>query len=295
MEQRLHHQRPQDRANRGDVDQRDAGTQGSAVPSSIRSEDGNLILYLFPQLHESEGNNFYTRALAPVSCAGGTRVDFAQYLWNRNLLSVARRLVALKKHGCAVRVSLTKSRTDGAIRDTLARGQVPVRWSDTPNQSYYSHEKVIAISGRYGGKHVETIFEGSLNLTIGFIHGFDDNMLRVVDARRDGTYARTLAAFNSLWKYSTPAPLWSRWKVRYHQGNHHLWGTLSPSSANRHRRVVLEQKKSGHWRRVSTKVTGPHGSLVVKLGGHRTGTWRFHAPATHGLRATNSKTVKVKR
>jgi len=269
----------------------DGMTKHQTKSFSGKISAGALELYLFPRQGDTSTHNFFTDMLTPVSCAGGTKVDLMTYDWRKTMVSVAQRLAALSRAGCAVRVITYSTRTDPAVLQTLQRGGVPTHYSDhtTGGTAYLSHTKLIAIAGRYGGKSVYTTIQGSANVALGSVKVYDDNMVRVKNDR--AVYDTYAGQFNRVWKAgrtvpTVPTTLTGSYSPTAVAGRLRAAGGAVPG-----RTVRLQRYHSGGWHNVRTATTDANGRVKWSIA-LRDPIRLVFAGATN-LRAKNSATMRL--
>ncbi|MGZ4483924.1 MAG: phospholipase D-like domain-containing protein [Nocardioidaceae bacterium] len=181
----------------------------SAPPRPVANLPGVQLLF-FPDPVTGKSDDFFSRVFANTECKGAapgsgshghTVIRFASSLWRGNRADVARRLVRLSDRGCNVELLLQVHKTDPKILTTLLQGQVRMRRTDEDGRAVNNHSKFIAISGvHYGRRGTNTVYTGSLNVTLNGTRYSDDHMLRVLDRRT--VYAAYARRFATIWARS---------------------------------------------------------------------------------------------
>jgi hypothetical protein len=154
------------------------------------------------------------KRLRAVDCAaapgygnkGRTRIRIMMYAWMRSRSYLADRVAYLKRQGCDIRV-ITSVSSSRVVRIIKAAG-IPTRSADydlVENAegelvvNFYSHLKVMALDGTYGGQSVRTVWTGSENWSgISFMN--DELILHLTG---DKVHAKYVNHFDLLWKRYT--------------------------------------------------------------------------------------------
>jgi len=134
--------------------------------------EGDAKLYFYP---EARSDNTLLAQLSNITRCSGTRVDVAVYQFTD--ASVARKLAALKKAGCAVRVALTAIPGYKTTVKNLKGIKVKVIPYDQTNG--YLHSKELLIHGYYSGKMSYLTFMGSINFTSTGLHSNDEDQVKI--------------------------------------------------------------------------------------------------------------------
>lgn len=134
---------------------------------------------------------------------GHTVIRIAMYAWNGERGKyLADQVAQLKRQGCKIRTIL--SVPGGGVVLRLRNAGVEMRsadWNYLPTGvvNFYSHLKVMTLSGTYKGKKTRTIWTGSENWSpMSFLN---DEL--TIELSKKSTYDAYLARFNSLWADST--------------------------------------------------------------------------------------------
>ena len=159
----------------------------AAVPEPFVSN--GIKYYFFPRA----GTNVFSRVLNATTCKGvtgdaGTNgrtvVRMVTSLWDSGRIGVARRLIALSRAGCDVRVTVQSYRTTQPVLTLLRNSHIKIRKSDTVDYTKGNHSKYLAVSGNVlGDRSDNTVVTGSVNLTPSDSVGCTNNMIRIIDSR----------------------------------------------------------------------------------------------------------------
>ncbi len=167
---------------------------------------GDYRLWFYPTPVGTRRNQLYNILLSNIRCPRRrpTVVRVSTSLWSTTMARAARRLVALQRYGCVVRVSLQSDHTDPLIVEILRRGHVRSRFSDVDEDgqaggSTNSHSKFITINGRYLRSDVRSVTTGSLNMSRPGSRTSDNNMIWIGGQRAHAAY---VAAFDDVWEQS---------------------------------------------------------------------------------------------
>jgi hypothetical protein len=100
-------------------------------------------------------------------------------------------------------MTFKRQETPRSIIRTARKEHVPYRFSNETRDGIerWSHDKVIAIQGRYKGKRISTVFSGSLNPNMFEITQCDESMIRVKNSR--SVYNAFEGQFNTIWRRGT--------------------------------------------------------------------------------------------
>jgi phosphatidylserine/phosphatidylglycerophosphate/cardiolipin synthase-like enzyme len=110
--------------------------------------------------------------LKATSCRRGDKIRVSMFIWSYNRIALAKRLAYLNRHGCDVRVVLTRSKNGGAgagkrviaaLRSGPAKGRMHVY--DANVRGMYMHAKSTVISARVHGRHQDITLAGSANFS----------------------------------------------------------------------------------------------------------------------------------
>lgn len=119
--------------------------------------------------------------LQRVSCKGGGTIRVGMYGWTGYRTAIARRLVALRKAGCDVKVAIDGRYAVPAVREILTSGRVPTYDTrNTPRR--YVHWKTTVIDARIGATVRHRVYAGSANFTGAAIRSNTDVILRIDSA-----------------------------------------------------------------------------------------------------------------
>jgi len=141
----------------------------------------NYWLYFFPDRKSKPGHDYHSSTLSNIKCKtskGRTLIEQNIAIANRK--DIAKRLVALYKQGCDVRVNVHLDRTSKAIKKILFEGGVPTHVRSRAQGDLSVHSKSVIISGKQYNKFVKTVYTGSTNLTNDSTIG-DNNNIRIVN------------------------------------------------------------------------------------------------------------------
>lgn len=185
----------------------DGIVKGTGRTFSAGTDAGEVSLYLFPRPKDTGTNNFYTQALAPVRCSGGTRIDLMTFDWRSNMRPLVDKLGALRLLGCDVRVVLNSQRADSNIIKALQRQKIATRFSDNAaaGKKYLSHAKLLSVHGYYGSSWVASTWTGSANIALGSLRSYDDNFIRVKNDK--SVYDSYRAQMNRVWAAGRHIPV----------------------------------------------------------------------------------------
>jgi hypothetical protein len=173
----------------------------AAVPEPFVSN--GIKYYFFPRA----GTNVFSRVLNATTCRGATGdagtggrtvVRMVSSLWDSGRIGVARRLIALSRAGCDVRVTVQSYRTTEPVLKLLRDSHIRVRKSDTVDYTKGNHSKYLAVSGNVlGNRSDNTVVTGSVNLTPSDTVGCTNNMIRILDSR--SAFAEYSQNFDRIW------------------------------------------------------------------------------------------------
>ncbi|MBA2464574.1 MAG: hypothetical protein H0V42_06320 [Nocardioidaceae bacterium] len=140
------------------------------------------------------------RGAAPGTGADGrTVIRIAMHAWNGSRgIALARQVAELGRAGCDIAILYGKG-MGRAVATTLRLAGVPVR--DSLHDGRRVHQKVMLLSGRYGGQRdVDLVWTGSHNWSDRSLRN-DEVMLRVAGRPVVEAY---LANFARMWRLAAP-------------------------------------------------------------------------------------------
>ena len=164
-----------------------------AAKSYVLSLKGDRTRYDFPSATSASGKYrlaFFPRKNLPVdpvlntlrdvTCGGGGKIRVAMHLWTFRRLALARRLVALKKARCDVKVLYDAGVTDEVVRDVLRKGGVPAYNTHIGGaDGMYVHTKTTILSARVNGTRRNYVYTGSPNFSWAARHLNSESLLRI--------------------------------------------------------------------------------------------------------------------
>lgn len=133
--------------------------------------------------------------LRDISCTRGAREVSAMFAVIQRA-DVRAELGRLSRSGCRVRVLTSRDTVENWMQATLPTGTLP----DKAVRTVLTHDKMLAVHARFGGKPTHLVLTGTSNTTCGGLLYNDEVMLRVVDDR--WLYEQYLAHFDDAFAHS---------------------------------------------------------------------------------------------
>jgi phosphatidylserine/phosphatidylglycerophosphate/cardiolipin synthase-like enzyme len=161
----------------------------------------------YPHPGTTRANDPVMQRLNAVRCAatggtganGHTVIRIEMYAWTGTRGKyIADKVVSLKRHGCNIRVIL--SRGGHVVAQTLRQAGIGVRTADVDTNhngvlEHFTHEKLMTLSGTFENKATRVVWTGSENWADISTQN-DEVVLRVPLA---SAYADYIQQFNSVW------------------------------------------------------------------------------------------------
>lgn len=119
-------------------------------------------------------------ALKATSSAKGCRIRLAMYVWSGSRIAAARRLAALKAHGCDIEVAIARDTANADVLAVLKAAKIPTY--DTQTGGGYMHGKATVIHGKVDGVYRDYVYTGSMNFTYSATHTNSETLLRISSA-----------------------------------------------------------------------------------------------------------------
>jgi phosphatidylserine/phosphatidylglycerophosphate/cardiolipin synthase-like enzyme len=167
----------------------------------------------YPHPGTTKANDAVMQRLNAVRCAatggtganGHTVIRIEMYAWTGTRGKyIADKVVGLKRHGCNIRVIL--SRGGHVVAQTLRRAGVGVRTADVDRNGngvleHFTHEKVMTLSGTFEKKATRVVWTGSEN----WADLSPQNDEVVLRAPLASAYRAYVQQFDSVWNSHTHA------------------------------------------------------------------------------------------
>jgi phosphatidylserine/phosphatidylglycerophosphate/cardiolipin synthase-like enzyme len=187
----------------------------------VSATTGRYQSSFYPHPHTTRKNDPLMRRLEKIRChavghtgkRGHSKIRIEVYGWqNSRGKYLAHKVASMRRRGCNIKVILSDG--GGVVASRLKKAHIPVRSADydyNKNGSLekFTHEKMMTLSGTYGGKGAHTVWTGSENWSNLASHN-DEVTLRIDKTR---AYTQYLRSFNYVWRHHSHA-------ISKHYGEH---------------------------------------------------------------------------
>jgi hypothetical protein len=130
---------------------------------AVSSADGKYRLSFFPR--KNQNTDPVGTDLGALRCRPGDRVDVAMALWTDKRIALARRLVALKKAGCRVRVLMNSAQTERGVEAVLRKGIGKTLYDSAVGEMFVHTKTTVIAAHDRKGRLVYRVWAGSPNFS----------------------------------------------------------------------------------------------------------------------------------